>query len=156
MKSSRTIVEKNTFKNCDGEIEIISNKSANNIYRDNLFLESKGSLVLRHGNNTLVERNVFLGNNVKSTGGIRIINENHIIRNNLMIGIQGSDFRDTIVLMNGVKNSPLNRYHQLKNVNIQNNTVIRSSNFKNSMVGNNANIKGKVQELSVGDYNEIS
>lgn len=127
MKSSRTIVEKNTFKNCDGEIEIISNKSANNIYRDNLFLESKGSLVLRHGNNTLVERNVFLGNNVKSTGGIRIINENHIIRNNLMIGIQGSDFRAPIVLMNGVKNSSLNRYHQVKNVNIQNNTLINCS-----------------------------
>ena len=104
MKSSRTIVEKNTFKNCDGEIEIISNKSANNIYRDNLFFESKGSLVLRHGNNALVERNVFLGNNVKSTGGIRIINENHIIRNNLMIGIQGSGFRAPIVVMNGGKN----------------------------------------------------
>lgn len=124
MKSSRTIVEKNTFRNCDGEIEIISNKSANNIFRDNLFIESKGSLVLRHGNNALVERNVFLGNNVPRTGGIRIINENHIIRNNLMIGIKGSDFRAPIVVMNGVKNSPLNRYHQVKNVNIQNNTLI--------------------------------
>ena len=59
MESSRTIVENNTFKNCDGEIEIISNKSANNIFRNNLFLESKGSLTLRHGNNALVEGNVF-------------------------------------------------------------------------------------------------
>ena len=75
MESSRTIVENNTFKNCDGEIEIISNKSANNIFRNNLFLESKGSLTLRHGNNTLVEGNVFLGNNVSKTGGIRVINE---------------------------------------------------------------------------------
>ena len=39
---------------------------------------------------------------------------------------------------------------------IQENTVINSSNFKNSMVGNHANIKGKVQEYSIGDYNEIS
>jgi len=39
---------------------------------------------------------------------------------------------------------------------IQTNTLIRSSNFKNSMVGNHANIKGKTQEFSVGDYNEIS
>ncbi|MBL4592396.1 MAG: NTP transferase domain-containing protein [Flavobacteriales bacterium] len=38
---------------------------------------------------------------------------------------------------------------------IQTNTFINSSNFKNSMVGNHANIKGKVKEYSIGDYNEI-
>ena len=124
MKSSKTIIENNTFKNCDGEIEIISNKSANNIYRNNLFLASQGTLTLRHGNNALVERNVFIGNNVKKTGGIRVINEGHIIRNNLLIGLLGNGFRGPIVVMNGVPNSPLNRYHQVKNVNIQNNTII--------------------------------
>lgn len=124
MKSSKTIVENNTFKNCDGEIEIISNKSADNIYRNNLFLGSQGTLTLRHGNNALVENNVFIGNNVKKTGGIRVINEGHIIRNNLLIGLLGDGFRGPIVIMNGVPNSPLNRYHQVKNVNIQNNTII--------------------------------
>ena len=124
MKSSRTIVEDNTFKNCDGEIEIISNKSANNIFRNNLFLESQGALTLRHGNNALVENNVFIGNNVPKTGGIRVINEGHIIRNNFMIGLKGTDYRGPIVVMNGVPNSPLNRYNQVKNVNIQNNTII--------------------------------
>ncbi len=124
MKSSRTIVEKNTFKNCDGEIEIISNKSCNNIYRDNLFLSSKGALTLRHGNNALVEKNVFIGNNVSKTGGIRVINEGHIIRNNLLVGLNGKGNRAPIVVMNGVPNSPLNRYHQVKNVSIQNNTLI--------------------------------
>jgi len=43
----------------------------------------------------------------------------------------------------------------ISNTIIQTNSLIRSSNFKNSMVGNYANIKGIVQELSVGDYNEI-
>jgi poly(beta-D-mannuronate) lyase len=124
MKSSKTVVEYNTFKNCDGEIEIISNKSANNIFRYNLFLESKGALTLRHGNNALVEHNVFLGNNIPNTGGIRVINEGHIIRNNLLIGLKGSGFRGPIVIMNGVPNSPLNRYNQVKDVNIQNNTII--------------------------------
>lgn len=38
---------------------------------------------------------------------------------------------------------------------IQTNTIIRSSNFKDSMVGNHTSIKGKVKEYSVGDYNEI-
>lgn len=130
MKSSKTIVEYNTFKNCDGEIEIISNKSADNIYRNNLFLESKGALTLRHGNNALVENNVFIGNNVPKTGGIRVINEGHIIRNNLMIGLAGDNFRGPIVIMNGVPNSPLNRYNQVKNVSIQNNTLINSGTIE--------------------------
>jgi hypothetical protein len=64
LKSSKTTVEKNIFASCNGEIEIISNKSGDNIFRDNLFVASKGSLTLRHGNNALVERNVFLGNDV--------------------------------------------------------------------------------------------
>lgn len=127
MKSSNTLVENNTFKNCDGEIEIISNKSGDNIFRNNLFFSSKGTLTLRHGNNALVENNVFLGNNVSNTGGIRIINEGHIVRNNLLIGITGKGFRGPIVIMNGVPNSPLNRYHQVKNVNIQNNTILNCS-----------------------------
>ncbi|WP_299118766.1 polysaccharide lyase 6 family protein [uncultured Winogradskyella sp.] len=124
MKSSKTIVEYNTFKKCDGEIEIISNKSGDNIFRNNLFVESQGTLTLRHGNNALVENNVFLGNNVSRTGGIRIINEGHIVRNNLLVGLTGNGYRGPIVIMNGVPNSPLNRYHQVKNVDIQNNTII--------------------------------
>ena len=124
MKSSKTIVENNTFKQCDGEIEIISNKSGDNIFRNNLFIESKGTLTLRHGNNALVENNVFLGNNIANTGGIRIINEGHIVRNNLLIGLAGKGYRGPIVIMNGVPNSPLNRYHQVKNVDVQNNTII--------------------------------
>ncbi|WP_343329037.1 polysaccharide lyase 6 family protein [Polaribacter staleyi] len=125
-KSSKTLVERNVFANCDGEIEIISNKSGDNIYRDNLFVGSKGALTLRHGDNALVERNVFLGNGVSKTGGVRIINSNHIIRNNLFVGLEGDGFRGPIVVMNGVPNSPLNRYEQVKNVDIQNNTIINS------------------------------
>ena len=127
MKSSNTIVESNTFQNCDGEIEIISNKSGNNIFRNNLFVASKGMLTLRHGDNALVESNVFLGNNTSNTGGIRIINEGHIVRNNLLVGLNGTGMRGSIVIMNGVPNSPLNRYNQVKNVDIINNTLINSS-----------------------------
>ncbi len=124
MKSSKTLVENNTFKNCDGEIEIVSNKSGDNVFRNNLFIESKGTLTLRHGNNALVENNVFLGNNVSNTGGIRIINEGHIVRNNLLVGLKGNGYRGPIVIMNGVPNSPLNRYHRVKNVEVVNNTII--------------------------------
>lgn len=127
LESSKTIVEFNTFKHCNGEIEIISNKSCDNIFRNNLFLESEGTLTLRHGNNALVENNVFIGNNLPKAGGIRIINEGHIVQNNLLVNIIGDDYRGPIAVMNGVPNSPLNRYNQVKNVTIQNNTLINCS-----------------------------
>jgi poly(beta-D-mannuronate) lyase len=147
MKSSKTIVEYNTFRNCDGEIEIISNKSGDNIFRKNLFFASQGTLTLRHGNNALVENNVFLGNNVPKTGGIRIINEGHIVRNNLLIGLQGKGFRGPIVIMNGVPNSPLNRYNQVKNVDVQNNTIINCGSIEFAA--------GKNSELSLPPINTI-
>ena len=50
MKSSATIVESNLFERCDGELEIISNKSCDNIYRSNTFLKCAGMFTLRHGN----------------------------------------------------------------------------------------------------------
>ena len=38
-----TTVANNLFERCDGEVEIISNKSNNNIYRNNVFYKSEGS-----------------------------------------------------------------------------------------------------------------
>ena len=127
MESSKTIVKNNTFKKCNGDIEIVSNKSGDNVFQNNLFIESKGTLTLRHGNNALVENNVFLGNNTPKTGGIRIINEGHVIRNNLFVGLRGRANNAPISVIYGVPNSPLKRYHQVKNVSIQNNTLINCS-----------------------------
>lgn len=130
MFQSNTIVEWNKFEKCNGEVEIISNKSCNNIFRNNLFLESQGSMVFRHGNNCLVENNVFLGNNQPYTGGVRIINEGHTVKNNYFYGLTGQDFRGSLVVMNGVPNSPLNRYNQVKNAKVINNVFYNSSSFQ--------------------------
>jgi len=70
-KNSYTTVENNYFDRCDGELEIISSKSGKNNILNNTFYESRGTLTMRHGNNTLVEGNVFFGNDVDHTGGIR-------------------------------------------------------------------------------------
>jgi len=129
MESSKTIVENNLFEKCNGEVEIISSKSCDNIYRNNLFIESEGILTLRHGNRCLVEGNVFFGNNKPFTGGIRVINEGHIVQNNLLIGLKGDGFRAPLVIMNGVPNGPINRYNQVKDVVIQNNTFINCSSI---------------------------
>ena len=122
--NSFTVVENNYFDRCNGELEVISNKSGGNTFRGNLFFESRGTLTMRHGNGAVVENNVFLGNGVDHTGGIRVINADHMVRNNYLQGLTGHRFGGALVVMNGVPNSPLNRYDPVDNALIENNTII--------------------------------
>ena len=125
LTDSLTVVENNVFDRCDGELEIISNKSGGNTFRGNLFLESRGTLTMRHGNNAVIEDNVFLGNGVPNTGGIRVINKGHVVRNNYLHGLTGYRFGAAFTVMNGVPDSPLNRYHQVEDVLMENNSIIQ-------------------------------
>ena len=127
MFTSGTIVEDNVFDRTDGEVEIISSKSGGNTYRGNVFLRSRGTLTLRHGDDNLVERNVFLGHGKDYTGGIRVINKNQTVRDNYMEGLRGTGFSSALTVMNGVPNSPVNRYVQVENARIENNTVVDSA-----------------------------
>lgn len=43
----------------------------------------------------------------------------------------------------------------IENTIIQSNTVIKKSNIKDSMIGNNAKVQQKQQEISIGDYTEL-
>ncbi len=124
MHDSNTVVENNVFDRTDGEVEIISSKSGGNVFRGNLFLNSRGALTLRHGDGNVVERNVFLGNGKDHTGGIRVINRDQTIRGNYMEGLRGTGFSSALTVMNGVPNSPVNRYVQVEGAQIQNNSVI--------------------------------
>ena len=125
LTDSLTVVENNVFDRCNGELEIISNKSGGNVFRGNLFLESRGTLTMRHGNNAVIEDNVFLGNGVPNTGGIRVINKGHVVRNNYLQGLTGYRFGAAFTVMNGVPDSPINRYHQVEDVVMENNSIIQ-------------------------------
>lgn len=129
LSDSFTIVENNYFERCNGEVEIISNKSGKNQFLNNVFFESRGTLTLRHGNGNLVEGNVFFGNGKDHTGGIRVINADQTIRNNYMEGLTGIRFGGGFTILNGVPNSRINRYHQVKNSKIENNTIINVDNI---------------------------
>ena len=124
LTNSFTLVENNIFEQTNGEVEIISVKSGKNTLRGNVFLSARGTLTLRHGNGNIVENNVFLGNEVAHTGGIRVINKDQVIRNNYLEGLKGYRFGSGFTIMNGVPNSPINRYHQVENATITNNTFI--------------------------------
>ena len=123
MSDSGTLVEYNLFEECNGEIEIISNKSGANVYRYNTFLRSKGMLTLRHGNDCIVEGNVFLGEGISRTGGIRVIGERHTVINNYIEGTTGRDGA-AITVYAGVESSPLNEYFAAHDAFIGNNTIV--------------------------------
>lgn len=121
---ARCIVEKNLFEHCNGEVEIVSNKSCENIYRRNTFLECEGALTLRHGKRCTVEGNFFLGNSKKNTGGVRIVDAEHRVQNNYFADLSGEDTRAAICLMNGRKDSPPDGHVQVKNAIVESNTLV--------------------------------
>jgi poly(beta-D-mannuronate) lyase len=151
LENSNTLVESNYFDRCNGEHEIISNKACQNTFKYNTFFECTGTLTMRHGNETLVDGNVFIGNGKPSTGGVRVINETQTVINNYHIGLTGYRFRGAFVMMNGVPDSPPNRYVPVIDSKVKNNTFIncdhiqlcagsdteRSSPPKNSEISDN-------------------
>lgn len=138
MTPSHTNVENNLFERCNGEVEIISSKSNNNTFKNNVFFESEGSLVLRHGNYATIDGNIFIGNdNSEFIGGIRVINTGHWITNNYFYKLKGSTFRAPLAIMNGIPKSPLNRYNQVTDVVIAHNSFIDTKTPFHFSVGSN-------------------
>ncbi len=122
--NSNTQVVNNFFEHCDGETEIVSVKSCSNVVRNNLFKECQGGVVLRHGNYNTVENNIFWGNGKEGTGGVRIINRGQWVVNNYFYKCRGVGFRSPLSVMNGVPNSPANRYVPVTDALIANNSFI--------------------------------
>tara|TARA_R110000868_G_scaffold220257_4_gene471456 strand:- start:31872 stop:34118 length:2247 start_codon:yes stop_codon:yes gene_type:complete len=138
MTPSYTNISHNLFDRCNGEVEVISSKSNFNEFRNNVFFESEGSLVLRHGNYATIDGNVFIGNdNSKFIGGIRIINTGHWITNNYFYKLKGESFRSPIAIMNGIPKSPLNRYNQVTDVVVAHNSFIDCKSPWQFSVGSN-------------------
>ncbi|WP_180968897.1 chondroitinase-B domain-containing protein [Microbacterium aurantiacum] len=78
LSSGGAIVEYNLFENANGDPEAISVKSSGHTIRYNTIRDSKGGIVLRHGNNNKVLSNYITGGN----NGIRIYGNDHVIMNN--------------------------------------------------------------------------
>jgi poly(beta-D-mannuronate) lyase len=78
MSTGNAIVEYNLFIRCQGENEIISNKSCGNTYRYNTVLDCRGGEISqRHGNDCL-----YYGNYMRNTQGMRIFGDRHKIFSN--------------------------------------------------------------------------
>jgi len=108
--SGFTTVEFNLFEECDGDPEIVSVKSNDNLIKHNTFNRNHGTLTLRQGNRSRVEGNYFFGGGKANgmldtqpiyTGGIRAYGTDHVIVNNYMEGLQGTVWDAPITLTQG-------------------------------------------------------
>ncbi len=132
--SSKTTVDRNFFYTCNGEIEIISIKSCDNVISNNTFYESQGGVVCRHGHRNTIHSNLFIGNKINNCAGIRVINQGHKIYNNFLQEITGSSSRSALSIMMGVfekpdentdfTKEPLSSYHRVKDIDIYENTFV--------------------------------
>lgn len=125
MEPSRTVISDNVFYRCNGEVEVISIKSCENTVKDNFLYECEGVLAFRHGDRNVAEGNIFVGNGVRNTGGIRIVGEGQTVRGNRFFDLAGDRFFSALALMNAVPNSLPSRYMQVKDVLIEDNEFVR-------------------------------
>jgi poly(beta-D-mannuronate) lyase len=116
----------NLFYRCNGEGEIISVKSCENRLANNTFIECEGALTLRHAHRCLVEGNLFAGNHNKNAGGIRIVGEDHVVRNNWIENCDGDEYRCALTFMNGIFKTDDSGYQQVKRALLDGNTVLDS------------------------------
>ncbi len=125
MQDAACSISGNYFYQCNGEAqEIISNKCCGNTYSGNLIEDSRGSLTLRHGNECIVDGNIFLGNNIEETGGIRIIGEGHKVRNNYLEKLNSIGYKAALCIVLGQENPALAGYFQVKDAEISENTFV--------------------------------
>ena len=129
-QNARVSVDNNYFWRCSGEAEFVSNKSCENSYFYNTFVECYGSLTLRHGRGCRVEGNIFLSNNLPDSGGIRVCNRDHVIVNNYLQDLTGTDYQAGLAIMDGstFTNNPnpdlSGSYVQVSNIVIAANTLV--------------------------------
>ncbi|MCR5409287.1 MAG: right-handed parallel beta-helix repeat-containing protein [Bacteroidales bacterium] len=168
MQNSRTLITENFFDRCNGEVEVVSIKSSENVIKGNVFYECQGVLALRHGDRNQALDNLFVGHGVRNTGGVRIVGEDQVVRGNTFLGLAGERFFSALALMYGVPNSLPNRYMQVKNTIVENNVfqACRSIDFNCGKdfertlapVGTvwEGNIQEQVQTVAEPSYEELS
>jgi poly(beta-D-mannuronate) lyase len=78
LSTGNGLCEYNLFVHCEGENEMISNKSSGNTYRYNTVLDCiGGEISQRHGNDCL-----YYGNYIRNSQGMRVYGDRHKIFNN--------------------------------------------------------------------------
>ena len=160
-----------------GEPEIISNKSKNNKILNNTILESQGGICLRSGDSGTVEGNfifgagsysgssIVLGTSSANQGGIRVIGQNHIVRNNYIQNVSGTGIRAALSLMSGesgyIDGDPATNlgnfgsYEPAHNAQIYNNTFLSCKEMSLGLLSTDSITNGPTSPIGVKMYNNV-
>lgn len=160
-----------------GEPEIISNKSKNNKILNNTILESQGGICLRSGDSGTVEGNfifgagsysgssIVLGTSSANQGGIRVIGQNHIVRNNYIQNVSGTGIRAALSLMSGesgyIDGDPATNlgnfgsYEPAHNAQIYNNTFLSCKEISLGLLSTDSLTNGPTSPTGVKMYNNV-
>jgi hypothetical protein len=76
--TANALIENNLFEKADGDSEAISVKSSDNVVRYNTIRDSRGYIVLRHGNRSTVEGNVLFNSGIRFHGNDHKIVGNYV------------------------------------------------------------------------------
>ncbi|MEM7457725.1 MAG: polysaccharide lyase 6 family protein [Planctomycetota bacterium] len=136
-KSGGCSVVENCFYSCDGENEIISNKSSYNEYLRNTFRRCNGALVLRHGHHARVEGNFFFADGAENAGGIRISDSHHVIMNNYLQDLSGTGWNASLSVIGGseLSGGQSNGYQRVEDLSVAHNSIL---NCRSSVLFNDA------------------
>jgi len=152
--NARNVFEFNLFDNENGESEVVSIKSSENIFRNNTFLNSKGHLSLRQGKRNVVIDNYFIGSGAPKENGLFVRGEDHLVFNNYFYNMAPSKkTKDFGTISFGASSSKfdqkradrgLNPYHfpKTKNVFLVNNTTVQSKS-SSIVIGSQYSLKDK-------------
>ena len=116
-----TQIDHNYFYRCNGESEIISNKSSNNQYLNNLFVECDGELMIRGGNDCTIRGNRF----EYCASGIALTGLRHQVLDNVIFKSKKSGIR----IIYGTDSGPKSFYRAFGESIIAYNTIIESTDY---------------------------
>jgi len=131
--SAYCTVEYNLFENCDGDPEIVSVKSCDNLIKGNTFQNCLGTVCLRQGSRNVVDGNYFFGNGKtiegNGCGGIRVYGLDHKIINNYFEGLTGEKWDAACTITNGDVSNPSSSWNSH---NIPENVVFAFNTYVNN------------------------
>ncbi len=130
------IIEYNYFEDCDGENEIITVKTSQNIIRYNTFKNCLGSISIRFGTRTEVYGNYFFADSSNKNaytgdvGGVRAYGSYHKIYNNYFQNLTGTSYRVPILLDGGDTSDSTggDGHERASYCEVTNNTIVNCAN----------------------------
>jgi hypothetical protein len=121
--SSGTIVQHNLFERTNSDLEVISIKSSDNIIRFNTFRQVAGTITLRQGDRNKITGNFIIGDGADGTGGIRVTGNDHLIANNILQDLRGTEGGGILLICGNITDQKA-AYTEIRRVVIAHNTLV--------------------------------